>query len=137
MTAFLTAGPATVERVALSAPALLNVGCGRRFHSAWTNLDLTPTHPSIRRWNAMDPLPFGDSTFDAAYHSHLLEHLPRKNASSFLRECRRVLKPGGVLRIAAPDLEAIARMYLDALDDAWTGDAAAIESHRWLVMELY
>jgi SAM-dependent methyltransferase len=67
----------------------------------------------------------------------LLEHLPRDRATPFLGECRRVLKPGGVLRIAAPDLEAIALLYLDALDAAWKGDEEAAEQHRWLVMELY
>src|SRR6476646_9135325 len=86
-------------------PALLNLGCGQRFHPAWTNLDLTPTDSSIRRWDVTASLPFADASFDAVYHSHLLEHLPAEKALPFLRECRRVLKPGGTLRIAVPDLE--------------------------------
>ena len=117
--------------------SLLNLGCGQRFHPAWINLDLHPAHPSIRRWDVTQPLPFEDASFDGVYHSHLLEHLPREQALSFLRECRRVLKRGGILRVAIPNLEEIARLYLSALEDAWFGDQEALEQHRWLVMELY
>jgi predicted SAM-dependent methyltransferase len=116
---------------------LLNVGCGQRFHPAWVNLDLAPADPSIRPCDVTQPLPFEGSTFDAVYHSHLLEHLPRAQALPFLRECRRVLKPGGILRLAIPNLEAIARLYLYALDDAWNGDQEALAHHRWLLLELY
>jgi hypothetical protein len=98
---------------------------------------LAPVHASIRRGDVTGPLPFADCTFEAIYHSHLLEHLRRELALPFLRECHRVLRPGGVLRIAVPDLEAIVRLYLQALDDAERGDADARERHRWLVMELY
>ncbi len=125
----------------ISRPAaklrMLNLGCGQRFHSAWTSVDLAPAHPSICRVDATEPLPFADSAFDAVYHSHLLEHLPRAKALPFLRECRRVLKPGGIMRLAIPNLEAIARLYLYALDDAWNGDEEALAHHRWLLLELY
>jgi predicted SAM-dependent methyltransferase len=120
-----------------TASCLLNLGCGQHFHPAWTNLDLAPADASVRRWNAMEPLPFADASFDAVYHSHLLEHLPRDRALPFLRECRRVLKPGGLLRLAIPNLEAIARLYLYTLEDAWNGDKEALAQHRWLVMEFY
>lgn len=128
--------PREVE-AAPAKPRLLNLGCGQRFHADWINLDLAPVDPSIRRWDAHAPLPFAAAEFDGVYHSHLLEHLPHDRALPFLHECRRVLKPGGVLRIAIPNLEAIARLYLYALEDAWKGDAEAIAQHRWLVLELY
>jgi SAM-dependent methyltransferase len=57
-------------------------------------------------------IPFADNSVDGVYHSHLLEHIDRPIASVFLMEVKRVLKPGGVHRIAVPDLERLARNYL-------------------------
>jgi SAM-dependent methyltransferase len=53
----------------------------------------------------------------AVYSSHMIEHLDRSEARAFLAEVRRVLRPGGVVRIAAPDLSRFAADY------AATGDA--------------
>ena len=53
---------------------------------------------------------------DAIYASHMLEHLDRAEARSFLAECRRVLKPGGILRLAVPDLRNAAYQYLQLGD---------------------
>jgi len=60
-------------------------------------------------------LPFADASVDVVYHSHVLEHLDRPLVPVFLAEVRRVLKPGGVHRIVVPDLEQLARLYLEDL----------------------
>jgi SAM-dependent methyltransferase len=57
-------------------------------------------------------IPFAFNAVDVVYHSHLLEHLDRNIAENFLVEIRRVLKPGGILRIVVPDLETLCRAYL-------------------------
>jgi SAM-dependent methyltransferase len=76
-------------------------------------------------------LPFPDGDFDAVYHSHVLEHFPREGALRFLREAVRVLRPGGIMRVVVPDLEQIARVYLDKLVQ---GDEA---DHEWMLLEMY
>ena len=58
----------------------------------------------IRYANASRRIPHGSETVDSIYSSHMIEHLDRHEAASFLAECRRVLKPGGVLRLSAPNL---------------------------------
>jgi SAM-dependent methyltransferase len=60
-------------------------------------------------------IPVPDQSADAAYHSHLLEHLDRDVAPRFLLEILRVLRPGGTVRIVVPDLERSCREYLDHL----------------------
>jgi SAM-dependent methyltransferase len=57
-------------------------------------------------------IPFDSDSFDAAYHSHLLEHLDRQAASRFLSEVKRVLKPDGIHRIVVPDFEKLCKDYL-------------------------
>jgi SAM-dependent methyltransferase len=123
--------------VAADQPRRLHLGCGGRFHPAWINLDLRPLHPSVAPYDVTGPLPFPAGHFDAVYHAHLLEHLPRASALPFVRECGRVLRPGGVLRVVVPDLEQIARLYLEALPGAWLGDAEAQEWHTWALLEMY
>jgi predicted SAM-dependent methyltransferase len=70
----------------------------------------------IRHADAARRIPHGAATVDAIYASHMLEHLDRTEARSFLAECRRVLKPGGILRLAVPDLRNVAYQYLQVSD---------------------
>ncbi|MFE4604024.1 methyltransferase domain-containing protein [Kitasatospora indigofera] len=51
-----------------------------------------------------EPLPFADGSVDWVYAEHLIEHVTMPVAVGWLREARRVLRPGGVLRITTPDL---------------------------------
>lgn len=115
---------------------LLNLGCGASFHSSWDNFDLVPSHPSVRQINLLKPLPFQDSSYVACYCSHVLEHLSRSYAPQFLKEMVRVLKPGGTVRLVVPDLEEIARRYLQAIDDVTSGNENARSEHEWMSLEL-
>jgi SAM-dependent methyltransferase len=62
-------------------------------------------------------IPADDSSVDAVYHSHMLEHLDRDVAERFMREVKRVLRPGGIQRISVPDLEGYVRAYIDHLEN--------------------
>lgn len=114
----------------------LNLGCGGHYHPAWTNADLQPAGSGVHAVDLAVPLPFPDAHFEVVYHSHVLEHLPRSAAPSALREQRRVLRPGGVLRVAVPDLEQSARNYLRALEGALQGDPTWGPRYDWTVLEL-
>ena len=115
---------------------LLNVGCGRCYHEDWTNIDLVAQGPSVRQYDLRRGLPYEDGAFDAVYHSHVLEHLTPEEARRMLVECRRVIRPGGVIRLAVPDLEEIARVYLESLEAVLVGDDRAKYRHRWMTLEL-
>lgn len=56
-------------------------------------------------------IPLPDSCADFVYSSHMLHHLYRDDASKLLREVLRVLKPGGTIRLAVPDVEYIFSLY--------------------------
>ena len=114
----------------------LNVGCGSRFHPAWTNLDLVATHPSVLAHDVRRGLPFPENSFEVVYHSHVLEHMETSDARKFIGECVRVLKPGGVLRMAVPDLERIVRDYLAQFEAALRGEPGAEVNYDWLMLEL-
>lgn len=115
----------------------LNVGCGERFHPEWTNLDMVSAGPQVQAHDLTQGIPFSNETFDAVYHSHVLEHLGRQAAEKLLRECYRVLKHGGIVRVAVPDLERIARLYLQSLESAEAGASGAEAHYDWMLLELY
>lgn len=116
---------------------LLNLGCGHRYHPAWVNVDFRVTGPGVIAHDLNYPVPFADNSFDVVYHSHLLEHFPKRYAPLFLQECFRVLKPGGIIRVAVPDLEQITRLYLDLLEKALVGDEEAQKRYDWIVLEMF
>lgn len=124
-------------RIAMEEQPFLNIGCGDVFHPAWSNIDLHPAAPSVRKHDVRKGIPYPSGTFRAVYHSHVLEHMTPKNGHELLKECARVLAPGGILRIVVPDLERICQIYLEKLDVAISGEGAAEHDYDWIMLELY
>src|SRR6185436_11986283 len=77
----------------------LNLGCGDHFHEAWVNVDLSTKDDRVLRHDLTQPLPFADASFSVVYHSHVLEHFSREQGEQLMRECFRVLKPSGTIRV--------------------------------------
>lgn len=59
-----------------------------------------------------EPLPFADACVDWVYAEHLIEHVSMTAAIAWLAEVRRILAPGGVLRLTTPDLRKYVEGYL-------------------------
>jgi SAM-dependent methyltransferase len=87
--------------------------CGLISELRWERL--LGVDPAIVRWDMRNSIPYPTSSFDVVYHSHFLEHLSRSHAAGLLKECRRVLRPGGVLRVAVPDLAYLVRQYRETM----------------------
>ncbi|MBD2605362.1 methyltransferase domain-containing protein [Scytonema hofmannii FACHB-248] len=109
----------------------LNLGCGDRYHPDWTNVDIVSTGGSVIAHDLTQGIPFPNASFDLVYHSHVLEHIPKTEAESFLKECYRVLRPQGVLRVVVPDLEQIAKTYLIAVEQASSGSQEWTSNYEW------
>jgi predicted SAM-dependent methyltransferase len=58
------------------------------------------------------PLPFEDGCVDWVYAEHLVEHVSPADGIGWLAEVRRILAPGGLLRLTTPDLRRYAESYL-------------------------
>lgn len=63
--------------------------------------------------SAVFPLAYPDGSVDVIRASHVLEHFPHAKVFDVVKDWVRALKPGGKLQIAVPDLEVIAKKYLD------------------------
>jgi predicted SAM-dependent methyltransferase len=115
----------------------LNLGCGERIHPDWVNLDLQPSAPGVQQWDLNEDLPFPEASFDVVYHSHVLEHFSKADGLQLLERCRRVLRPGGTLRVAVPDLERIVHLYVSSIEKCLAGDQYAASQYDWAMLEMY
>jgi predicted SAM-dependent methyltransferase len=94
----------------------VNVGAGDYPLSGWLNIDNARESAADMRMT-VPPLPFCDAEVDEIYAGHFLEHLDYDTGQEFLRECYRVLRPGGTLGIVVPDTREIMRRYLGNMGD--------------------
>ncbi len=94
----------------------LHIGCGTVYKEGWINIDNNSDN-NIKKldfmWDLRKPLPLPENSVDFIYNEHFLEHLTADEGGGLLKECMRMLKPNGVLRIAMPDLEVCVRDYLN------------------------
>ncbi len=116
----------------------LNLGCGKLINDRWRNVDMAPTVPGIEVHDLTKKLPFADQSFKVVYHSHVLEHIPKEHAKSFMDECYRLLEVGGVVRVVVPDLEMIVRSYLKFLEENLKApNEVAAANYDWMMIEMF
>lgn len=89
----------------------LQIGCGTNPLEGWLNTDLTYKKNLIAYLDAGKRFPLEDETFQLIYSEHIFEHLNFKQGLNMLRECYRILKPGGQLRLATPDMDFLMALH--------------------------
>jgi predicted SAM-dependent methyltransferase len=82
--------------------------------AGWEVLDANPGPCVDHIGNAGDLAAFADDSFEQLYASHVLEHFDYQGQLlKTLTEWRRVLTPNGTLCVSVPDLDVLARLFLD------------------------
>jgi SAM-dependent methyltransferase len=99
----------------------IHLGSGTNRLPDWVNVDLVGMRPDLY-WNVTRTLPFPDGSADAVFLEHVLEHFPLAVGLDLLAESRRLLAPGGILRVGVPDFGRYAESY--------AGDRAFLEERR-------
>ncbi len=96
----------------------LQLGCGPRLKEGWINVDLIPQADLML--DLREPLPFDTDSCSIVYAEHFLEHVDYPGpASELLKECARVLSPGGTISLAVPDIELVMKSYVNGGDDKY------------------
>lgn len=104
----------------------LQIGAGPSGGAGWLVTDIEPPRLSVGYLDATRRYPFPDASFDYIHSEHMIEHVPYQGGLAMLRECWRVLKPGGRIRIATPDVKVLFDLYYRR------DDPAATHYVRWI-----
>ena len=108
-------------------PHKLQIGAGANLLPGWLNTTLYPFAPGAVFLDACLPFALADESFDYVFSEHVIEHLEFEQAAHMLRESWRILRKGGRIRIATPDLERIIALYTQP-----DGEAQRAYS-RWII----
>lgn len=92
----------------------LHIGSGKIRIDGFTNIDIEPSHePDI----VGDVLTMDFENVEVIYACHFFEHLRfPEDAVKCLDLFYKWLRPGGILRLAVPDLELAAKAYANGSD---------------------
>jgi predicted SAM-dependent methyltransferase len=109
---YLSGRKSTIARYLASAKVpSLHLGANRSHIPGWLETDIEPLDSETIYLDATKAFPFASATFVYIYSEHMIEHLPFSAGLDMLKECRRVLKADGVLRVATPDLAFILNLF--------------------------
>ena len=90
----------------------LHLGSGDKILPGFLNVDMRDVPGvDISGFDVADLSRFESNSFELIYACHVLEHLPRPKTFPTLLEWNRVLKKGGILRVAVPDWDATVEIY--------------------------
>lgn len=92
----------------------LHIGCGKRVLHGWVHIDLEK-FPHIDHQIDIKHIDkvFKENTIDEIYACHVIEHIPRHEIDGVLHSLFKILKPGGILRTAVPDIGTAIKLYTE------------------------
>jgi predicted SAM-dependent methyltransferase len=124
-----------IERRARERALSLHLGCGPRVIEGWINADMIRDHRTLTLHLPQGLRRFKDASVGFIYASHVLEHIAYPgDAQAFVKECHRILRPGGAVRIIVPSIDAIIAAY--AQDDAGFFDVQREFHPAWCTTKL-
>ena len=101
----------------------INLGSGHWKFDGWVNVDIDfESLPDVAA-NLATGLPFSSGVARLMHTEDFIDQLELPNAEAFLKECHRILAPGGVIRVLTPDVQQLADLYLNnpqRLKTLWT-----------------
>lgn len=90
----------------------LHLGCGNNIKKDWINIDLNKS--ADIQLDMREKLPFSNNSCSIIYSEHFLEHIDYPEpVTTLLKECYRILKPGGTLSLSVPDINLVLQSYVN------------------------
>lgn len=92
----------------------LQIGAQSNSVDGWLNVDIEPKSGEVVYMDAIKLFPFEANTFDFIFTEHMIEHISFNEGDFMLRECFRVMKKGGKIRIVTPNLKFLIELYQES-----------------------
>ncbi len=98
------------DYLSTEGPHGLQIGTGTGPKAGWLNTDVFASE-HVMALDATQPFPIPDASFDYIFSEHMIEHVPYESGLAMLRECHRILRPGGVARIVTPSISFLMNLF--------------------------
>jgi predicted SAM-dependent methyltransferase len=109
----------------------LQLGAGGNDPTGWLNTDIAPKRDEVYL-DATKRFPFPDGSFHYVFSEHMISVVSWKGGIAMLKECYRVLAPGGKLRVVTPNLAKFVQLLAGNPDaDAQRFIAAKLRLTGW------
>ncbi len=109
----------------------LQLGAGGNDPTGWLNTDIAPRRDEVYL-DATKRYPFPDGSFQYVFSEHMIQAVPWEGGVAMLKECYRVLAPGGKLRVVTPNLTKFVQLLTGNPDaDAQRFIAAKLRLTGW------
>jgi predicted SAM-dependent methyltransferase len=109
----------------------LQLGAGGNDPRGWLNTDIAPAGDEVYL-DATKRFPFPDGSFHYVFSEHMIQAVPWEGGLAMLKECYRVLAPGGKLRVVTPNLAKFVQLLMGKPDgDAQRFIAAKLRLSGW------
>jgi predicted SAM-dependent methyltransferase len=116
----------------------IHLACGDRYLTGWINIDGPTSSPVDLRLDLRRKVPLPAHQAEMVFCEHFIEHLGYlETVMSFLTECRRLLKPDGVLRLSVPDGGKYLEAYARDDRDFFSRERPACETRMLAVNEVF
>lgn len=109
----------------------LQIGAGDNNFADWLNTDLFPGQGQVFL-DATRRFPMADGTIHYIFAEHVIEHVTFDQGNAIVRECQRVLAPGGRIRLVTPNLDRFVALFTANPTEQQRGYMAGKAAwHRW------
>lgn len=89
----------------------LHLGCGDYWFEGYINIDINVYGGTDLLFDIRKGLPFQPEVVEIIESYEVLEHLNRHEAAFCLEDWKRVLIPGGRIKISVPDMDGLVALY--------------------------
>lgn len=127
-----------VNRLKKQTDIKVHFACGTVYIEGWLNIDGLSSHKHDLTLDLRRKIPLANNSAAFIFCEHFVEHLAYPDGILyFFRECHRILKPGGILRVSVPDAGLYLKKYIENDNDFFNKERPGTQSHMEAINHVF